>query len=100
MIRGTTPVFTFKLPFNVDLLAEVWVTFEQNGSEIFNKRLCECEHDGDTITVGLTQEETLKLKCHCFTQVQVRALTVDGTALASKIIKIYTDEILKDGVIA
>lgn len=99
MIRGTTPTLTFKLPFDTELLAEVWVTLSQVGKIVLNKDLKQLQRTGDTLTLTLTQEETLKLTHGVATEIQVRARTIDGNALASQIIAVPTEEILKDGVI-
>ena len=58
---------------------------------------CTCAEN--VITVTLTQEETLLLNCDCKTEIQIRAKTVDGKALASKIFTVDTERILKDGEI-
>lgn len=99
MIRGTTPLLEFTLPFETSLLAEAWVTLAQNEEVVLNKELEMCNCNGCTLSLKLTQEETLKLDCDCKTEIQVRVRTLEGEALASDIIKVGTDRILKDGVI-
>ena len=99
MIRGTTPTLEFAIPFDTDALAEAWVTLSQSGEVILNKELCDCAVDKRKLSVRLTQEETLKLKCDCITEIQVRVRTLESEALASDIIRVDTDRILKDGVI-
>lgn len=99
MIRGTTPLLEFTLPFETSLLAEAWVTLAQNEEVVLNKELEMCECDGCILSVKLTQEETLLLDCNCKTEIQVRVRTHAGDALASDIIKVGTERILKDGVI-
>ena len=99
MIRGTTPTLEFTLPFDVGILAEAWVTMAQKGEVVLDKQLSECQCGGNVLTVKLTQEETLSLKCNCLTEIQIRVRTVDGNALASKVMSVSPDRILKDGVI-
>jgi hypothetical protein len=99
MIRGTTPTLEFTIPFDTSLLAEAWVTFAQSGTVVLDKQLSECQCDANKITVKLTQEETLQLKCNCLTEIQIRARTVDGNAVASEILTVSPDRILKDWVI-
>ena len=99
MIRGTTPTLEFIIPFDTSILDEAWVTLSQNGSVILNKQLGDCQCEERKLTVRLTQEETLKLDCDCKTEIQIRARTKEGEALASNIITVNTDRILKDGVI-
>ena len=99
MIRGTTPTLEFKLPFETSILAEAWVTMAQNKEVVLDKQMSECQCSGNVLTVKLTQEETLALKCNCLTEIQIRVRTVDGNALASKVMTVSPDRILKDGVI-
>lgn len=99
IIRGTTPKLEFTLPFDASLLDEAWVTLSQNKAVVINKELEECECGERKLVVRLTQEETLKLNCDCNTEIQVRIRTPEGEALASDIITVSTDRILKDGVI-
>lgn len=103
MTRGTTPTLVFTLPFAASELAAYYITAgQQFGSavkQVFEKSAEDCQEDGDTITVVLTQDDTLKLVADNQVLIQVRARTTGGTALASKIFRRPADMILKDGVI-
>ena len=99
MIRGTTPTLEFIIPFDTGQLAEAFVSLSQNEAVIIDKALTECQCNGDKLIVRLTQEETLKLECDIVTEIQIRARTLEGEAIASQIIKVNTERILKDGVI-
>ena len=99
MIRGTTPTLEFTIPFDTDLLAEVWVTLSQNNEILIDKHLEDCSREGNLISVKLTQEETLELDCDCITEIQLRVKTREGEALASDIMTVDTHRILKEGVI-
>ncbi len=99
MIRGTTPTLEFIVPFDTGQLANAYVTLSQNGNVVIDKALEECQCSENKLSVRLTQEETLKLQCDCITEIQIRAKTLDGDALASNIIRENTERILKDGVI-
>ena len=99
MIRGTTPRLYFYLPFNVDALNEAYVTFAQNGETVFEKTLSECVVEQNKISVKLTQEETLMLHVGSTVEIQIRAKTGSGDALASNIMRESADRILKEGVI-
>lgn len=99
MIRGTTPTLEFTIPLDTDLLAEAYVTISQNDAVVIDKPMDECDCKGNKITVKLTQEETLKLQSDYITEIQIRARTLSGDAIASNIIRESTDRILKDGVI-
>ena len=99
MIRGTTPRLEFTLPFDVSQIAEAYVTFCQSGRVAIEKRLDECEAEGNMLSIRLTQEETLSLSTVHATEIQIRVRMLSGDALASNIIRVTTDRILKDGVI-
>lgn len=99
MIRGTTAIHIFTFPFAVNMLTEVWITYSQRNVEILTKQLAECEADGNKLTVHLTQEDTLLFQENCYTQIQIRCKDNGGNAIASNIIKDFTEKILKDGVI-
>lgn len=98
MYRGTTPQFVFKFPFNVSELSVLYVTFWQGSGRKFDKTLSDSTTQGDTLTVKLTQEETLSLSPGVV-NVQIRAKKPDGTALASNIISLDVKKILKGGEI-
>lgn len=99
MIRGTTPTLEFKIPFDVGLIDELSIAFSQNSVVVLDKSLIDCTTNGQTIILKLSQIETLKLRAGTRTEIQVRVRIHDGTALASKIISVQTDRILKDGEI-
>ena len=99
MIRGTTPLLEFVIPFDTSLLAEAFVTMAQNGVVVVEKKLSECERTAKKLSVRLSQEETLKLKQSIITEIQIRAKTLSGEVVASNIFMERTDRILKDGVI-
>lgn len=99
IIRGTTPTLEFVLPFDTDNLAEAFVTISQNNVTLVDKPLTACQCKDNKLTVTLTQDETLKLDCNCISEIQIRAKTAGGEAIASNIIRASTGRILKDGVI-
>ena len=99
MYRGTTPTLKFTLPFEASTLAEAYISIEQNRRVILEKTIEDCTLSGNTISVKLTQEETLKLGVSDRTEIQLRVRLADGNALASQIFAVSTERILKDGVI-
>ncbi len=99
MIRGTTPTFEFTIPFDVGLIDELSIAFSQNNVVVLDKSLTDCTTNEQTIILKLTQKETLKFREETKTEIQVRVRLHDNTALASRIIKLSTDRILKDGEI-
>lgn len=99
MIRGTTPTITFDLDVDAAAFDEIWVTFAQDGAERFTIEREGLEIQGSTITVTLTQEQTLMLADDVKVEMQIRAKYADGTALASDIVNAKVGRILKDGEI-
>lgn len=100
MIRkGTTPTHIFNT--NVDLTAAVvlYITYKQGGRVVIEKNIDDCEVTTETITVKLTQEETLKLNDTQAVEMQIRARFSDGTAVASNIMTAEAGRILKGGEI-
>lgn len=100
MRRGTTPTLTCKID-GADLTnCHSFVTIRQGGYEldIENPEVVATE-TGCTITIILTQEQTLKLKAGII-EIQIRWITSDGTALATNIETVEVHKILKQGVIS
>ena len=99
MIRGTTPTLEFTLPFDCSLISSAYITFAQEKDIKIEKTFDECEKSGSKLIVKLSQEDTLKLSDSSQTEIQIRAKTHAGEALASQIFRVTTERILKDGVI-
>lgn len=99
MTRGTTPTHTFTIPFDVSLVQKAMVVYSQNDIEVFRKESSECQMNGNEISVTLTQEDTLRLDCKHLVQVQLRVLTTDNKALASKITLMNVQKCLNDEVL-
>lgn len=101
MIRGTTPTLEFTMPFDTSLIAELYITITQNGATALEKTLSDCNCNDTSVSLTLTQEDTLRLeqKPYSNSEMQIRVRTIAGEALASDIMSIYVDRILKEGVI-
>lgn len=103
MYRGTTPTITFKINSDLDLtdIAECWVTFKAHigdKTETFDKTDLIIDAQEKTITVAMTQEETLFFKeGRIFVQIRMRMN--DDLAYASDIKEMTMNGILKDGEI-
>lgn len=85
MIRGTTPTFTFRLKNNdVDLTEarNMYVSIAQ-GAKTIEKTADSLEIDVHTVSVWLTQEESLKLTEGSNAEVQINwtYLDTDGTTV-------------------
>lgn len=98
MVRGTTPENIFKLPFILDDVKSLYVTYSQGDTVVLDKAIDDVIIDGNTITVRLTQEDTLKFS-NAQVNIQIRFKTNQEKAMASNIISTYVNNVLKDGVI-
>ena len=85
MIRGTTPTHKFELPFDTAMLKEIKIIYGQDDNVLFAKRLSDCDLDGNMVSVTLAQEDTLQFNSEKLVQIQIRALTINGDAPATKI---------------
>ena len=100
MIRGTTPQHRFLLPFAAESLAALRVSYAQRGEVLAERTLSECAVNENAITVTLTQEETLSFVAGERVQIQVRALTKEGKAHASRILRVSVSDCLCEEVLA
>lgn len=103
MYRGTTPTLIFDLSANKTLVFdnfdEVWVTLKKGVYEVtWDLAKCVLDSVAKTISITLTQEETLALP-KPVVNAQIRILLNNGSALATNIAEIDVNEILKEGVI-
>lgn len=102
MVRGSTPTFTFTIPFDVSLIDKLYVTVEQTieGKTIqVEKSKEQCTLEENIITCKLTQEDTLKFEEFRHVLIQLRVLTTDGNSLVSQVFKVPVSELLKEGAI-
>jgi len=98
MYRGTTPTIIFVLPFPASDLTAVSIVFAQRGQIVIEKALTDCTCEDDTITVTLTEAETLSLKHGHRVYIQLRCAVGDAR-LASEVIQVPVERILKEGVL-
>lgn len=100
MIRGTTPTHIFTLPIEAELIKCAQVIYTQDGGAKLTKDINDCALDGKTLTVRLSQEDTLFFACDRCVRIQVRVLTQAGDALASHVMRVRCEECLSDEVLA
>ena len=97
MVRGTTPTYTFSIPFDTNLIAEAKVIFSQ-GEVSVSKRLQDCGLNGSELSVKLTQEDTLKFSKGPV-EIIIRVLTTGGDASASDPMYDYVSDCNDDEVL-
>lgn len=99
MIRGTTPTFTFTIKNqDIDLSAaqNVYVTLAQ-GSKLIEKTGTDLEIETRTVSVFLTQKESLQLLegSNCEVQINWTYLDLDGTTVRRAATKVKSIPISK-----
>jgi hypothetical protein len=97
--KGCTCVNRFTFPYPEKDVEALFITYQQDRKTVFEKQLSDCVFDEDSISVKLTQEDTLKLKDDGTIQIQIRVRLYSGSVVKSEIIKTYTDAVLKEEVI-
>ena len=98
MRRGTTPTLTISTDINLTEASNFYLTFKQGDRIIFEKELDDVTITEETVSVWLTQAETLALKDGRMVSFQIRA-TLGDQKVASNIMTAKVDEILKGGEI-
>ena len=102
-IRGTTPSIEITVQTEIDLteVAEVWIYLAQQNKPKVEKKRSDVtfNYDNKTMTVTLSQDDTLALKADVDTLFQIRMLLNDGTALATLASKVTIKNVYKQGVI-
>lgn len=99
MRRGTTPKLTFTLPFETYFIEDLVITFEQGGEAVLEKRMGECFLIDNSISVTLTQEETLLFSHEKAVKIQVKIKDTSRGVIASNIITKSCGEILNEEVL-
>lgn len=101
MRRGTSPTLTFTTPYAAENILSGYITFEQRGAIVVDIALNDpnVTINDNSISVNLTQEQTLALTTADVCKIQIRALLIGGKAVASNIVQDTVCPILKDGEI-
>lgn len=98
MIRGTTPTHIFTIQQDLSLFKDVIITYFQDDKAVIEKRLSDCVVQDNSLSLTLSQEETLEFKDDCIVLIQIKGLTTEGKVLATKIQKIPVERILNEEV--
>lgn len=104
IIRGTTPVHVFNIPFDTRDIEKYTVTYSAITSDGKSRTVLKLTQDdsemyGTQIVVALTQEQTLLFSEYTAVKIQVKVLTTSGSVFASKILWKTIGEILDEGVL-
>lgn len=93
--QGTTPTHTFTVPIITGDLKVVHIAYAQNSQVLFVKDTESVKMGANELSVTLTQDETLQIDPRRNVEIQVRVVTLDGTAMASDIITVPADRVLE-----
>lgn len=101
MRRGTTPTLTFTTPYAAELVESGYISFSQRGTDVLDIPLSNqaVTIADNSISVTLTQEQTLAFTTADVLKIQIRAILASGKAVASNIVTDSVCPILKDGEI-
>jgi len=99
MRLGTTPKHTFTFPFDVSKIANVKITYSQAGRIILEKYLKDCNVEGQTLTLTLTQEDTFLFMENKSVEIQARVVTLGGEVLASDVVRVLVERCLDEEVL-
>ena len=99
MKRGTTPTHTFTLPFETSLLKTVRVVYAQLGQVILVKTGGDLNLSDNTVSVKLSQEDTLRFNCSHPVEIQIRVVTLLGDVHNSDIKRVSVGRCLENEVL-
>ncbi len=99
IMQGTTPVFSFTLPFESAQVESFFLTFRQGKETVIEKKLTDCETKDYELSVTLSQEDTFLLQSQTPVLMQVRMTDKNGAAFASPVFTLRAERALKGGTI-
>ena len=104
MRRGTTPTLKFSLfnkdgtIFDTSLVEDIRVTFAQKDVPIIEKAIEDCEIVENTVSVTLTQEETLLFDYHTWVEIQLK-VKGSGATISHDTLHIPCGKILSEDIL-
>ena len=101
MIRGTTPTLICKTPYTADQIEPGYITFARKGIVFMDIPFSDerVYIDDYIVSITFSQEDTLRFNSMTVYAVQLRILLEEGLAVASNILTMPVDSILKNGSI-
>lgn len=95
--QGTTPTFSFTLPFETAQVNGFFATFRQGEKNVLEKNLTDFVAEEYTLSVTLSQEETFLFKPNQNVRLQARLADKEGNAFASPVFTLHVAPVLKGG---
>jgi hypothetical protein len=84
IVRGTTQEITYVLPFSFDVVDVAFITVKQGHNVVIERDKSTFVCNGKTVSVKLTQEETLALESDCNAEIRLIVKTVGGDRLETR----------------
>ncbi len=89
MIRGSSPTFSFLLPSCAGDFSEINIVFMQRELTVLDFPKSKLTLDGNTVSLTMTEQESLSFEDGIPAEVQIRLVTEDRTVLLSEIRRIH-----------
>lgn len=99
MIRSTTPMHIFNIPFNASNIKRLRITYVQKKLTVVEKTEKDAKFDGNTITVVLTQQDTLKFDERRPVEVQIKVMLKNGQVAATSVGELEVGRALNEEVL-
>lgn len=101
MRRGTTPTLLFTTPYDAEMVRSGYITFTSRGNVILDIPTSDESVTimNQYISLTLTQAQTLAFNVSGTCLVQIRLILNNDTVVASNIVKVPVEGILKEGEI-
>ena len=96
MRRGTTPTLTFLLPADASLFDSATLFLTQNGLSVLTVGQDRLIAEGKTLSLTLTENESLLFEPWIPAEVQLRLTTPQGTVLRSEIRRLAIRPLIPD----
>jgi hypothetical protein len=88
MVKGSTPIFTLKLPVHTDTITYIQVVFVQGNDCVLTVEEDRMTYSGMYTSFTLEDWETLEFKSGVIADIQVSVSTNDGQTFVSDIKKL------------
>ena len=100
LYRLSTPTHKYFLPFSVDFISDIRLTYKQGDTIVAEKSGNEIVYSGQKeFSVNFTQEETRRFSAEDVVRIQAVIVTKNGKVIPSKEIVKVVNDVLNDEVI-
>lgn len=99
MIRGTTPIHTFELPFLTEKIKSLSIAYAQRNNVLVRKTEEDCSLSKNTISVMLSQEDTLKFSDNYIVEIQIKVMDENGIVDVSDIMRETPEKVLDEVIL-